>query len=112
MLELSACYAEVGSGCLGILQRVLCFDHRDPIANAGVVLSLRIVQSLLVGFNGLVIEGLQRVLAANFEEGDGQVSLFGEALVLQIGGAELCGLLLLVDRIANLTPEIRLPRNI
>jgi len=43
----------------------------------------------LVGFDGVVEDFLQGVLAAKFEEKDGEAGLFGEADVFKVGSAEL-----------------------
>ena len=112
VLVLGAQDAEIGRGGLGVLQGVRRFDDGDLIGNAGFVLRPGVVERFLVGLDGIVVELLQRILAADLEEVDGQAGLFGQSLVLQIGGAELCVVLGRADGVAHLSPQVRLPGEI
>ncbi len=97
---------------LGVLQGVLRFDDGDLVVDAGLVASAGDVERLFVGLDGGVVEILQRVLAAKLEEEEREVGLFAEALVFEIGGAELRFELRLADGVADMAPEIGLPGDV
>ena len=85
------------------------FDHEKLVADAGFVPGAVVVKRLLVGCDGGGIEFLQRVLAAKFEEKESETGLLGEALIFQVGGAELCFKLRCADGVADPAPEVGLP---
>ena len=70
------------------------------------------LKRLPVRLDCVVQQLLQRILAAYLKEKLRKACLFRQLLILKVGRAQLGVVLLLVNRIANFPPQIRLPRNI
>ena len=79
-----------------------------PVSKSALVSS----SDCLIGLDGAVVEVLQRILPAQFEVIFGQVRLLGEPLVFEVRGADLRGVLILANGVADAAPEVRLPRDI
>jgi hypothetical protein len=97
---------------LGVGQRHFRLGHSLFAADAGVGLGAGQVQRLPVGFDGAIEDSLQRVLPAELEEELGEVGLLREALVFQVRGAHLGGVLVLAHRVADAAPQIRFPGHV
>ena len=112
MLILRARYANIDQGSLHALQRSPRGDHGIVIVDARVIERLRQIKKLLIGGDSFLQNLFQSILPANLEIILRQAGLFRKPLDFQIGGADLRGILLLANLIANLAPEIRRPGNI
>ena len=88
-----------------------CGNRRRRI-DAGFNQTAREVERVFIGLDDSVVEILQGILPAQLEIIFGEIGLFREALVFEIGGADLGGVLSLVNGIADAAPEIRLPGNV
>jgi len=89
---------EADSACC---QSDLGFDQREQSVHAGFVAGAAEFDGFLVGFDGVVEDFLQGVLAAKFEEKDGEAGLFGEADVSRSASAELRVVLAWPDGVAE-----------
>ena len=111
MLIQGALNVVVDCGGLGSGQRGLRLDKRNLIVDAGIVAALLSIKGFLIGVHQVVEDFLQCVLAANLEEILGQARLLCQLLIGQIGRGDLGVVLRGMDRVANLSPKIGLPRN-
>jgi hypothetical protein len=112
MFVLRASSADADGGGLRVLERVLGFDDRDLVVDAGLVAALGDVEGVLVSRDGVGVELYQGVLAAQLEEVLGERCLLGEPLVFEVGGGDLGAVLIAADLVADLAPEIGLPAQI
>ena len=109
MLELRAGETDIDRLGLHALQSSLRLNHRQLIIDTCFVPRPREFERLLVRFHRRVQNPLQLVLPADLEKDLREAGLFDEAFVLQVGRAELCPVLKLADRVADLAKKIRRP---
>ena len=70
------------------------------------------IQRLPVCFDRSVIQVLQGILSAQFEVIYREIGLLGQTFVLEVRGADLRGILIFANRVADASPEVRLPGDI
>ncbi len=107
--------AVAGDACAGGLRTAqghLGLGGGLGAVDAGFDEGLGELKSLAVGFDGLVVDVLEGILPAELEVELGQAGLLGEALVFEIGGGDLGGVLVFADLVADAAPEIRLPGDV
>ncbi len=112
MLINAAVGGDAGGGLLRVFERDFGLGDGLVVVDAGFVEGLGEVEGLLVGCDGLVVEILKSILTAELEVVLGQIGLLGEALVFEVGGADLGGELVLAYGVADLAPEVGLPGDV
>ncbi len=109
MLILRTSDSEVGSCSDGSLEVELRFSDRLLRIDASPAAHLCEHEIFLIRHNGLVVKVDQGILASQLEVVLRKVCLLTQPLVSEIGSTYLRGIRILPDRVANASPDIRLP---